>query len=80
MKYSGAHRHRATGFVTPAERHAGQDAAVLAKRDAIYAEAKRKHPSCWSGPTRNWAPRKTVWLNPDLDDPIYQQYQQSETA
>lgn len=78
--YNHEHRHSAIRFVTPSERHNGQDTAVLAKRDAIYAEAKRKHPGRWSGPTRNWRPRKIDWLNPDLEDPIYQMDQQLEEA
>lgn len=40
--YNHEHRHSAIRFVTPAERHAGQDSEVLAKRDAIYAGAKRQ--------------------------------------
>jgi len=78
--YNHEHRHSAIRFVTPGERHAGQDTEVLASRDAIYAEAKRKHPGRWSGSTRNWTPRKTAWLNPDLDDPVYQLDQQLEAA
>lgn len=78
--YNHEHRHSAIRFVTPAERHAGQDEAVLAKRDAIYAEAKRQHPGRWSGSTRNWTPRRTAWLNPDQEDPIFQQDQQLEAA
>jgi len=27
-------------------------------------EAKAQHPERWSGPTRNWTPVKTVFLNP----------------
>ncbi|MDR5898834.1 DDE-type integrase/transposase/recombinase [Halomonas vilamensis] len=78
--YNHEHRHSAIRFVTPAERHAGQDLAVLAKRDEIYVEAKRKHPIRLSGSTRNWTPRKTAWLNPDAEDPVHQQNQQLEMA
>jgi len=46
--YNHEHRHSAIRFVTPVERHAGQDDEVLAMRDAIYAEAKRQHPGRWS--------------------------------
>jgi transposase InsO family protein len=78
--YNHEHRHSAIRFVTPAERHAGQDEAVLAKRDAIYAEAKRRHPGRWSGTTRNGAPRRTAWLNPDQEDPLFMQDQRLDAA
>ena len=74
------HRHSAIRFVTPGERHAGLDNEVLARRDAIYAEAKRQHPGRWSSATRNWTPRRTVWLNPDQEDPLVQKDQRLEAA
>jgi putative transposase len=37
--------------------------AVLEARDALYQEAKAKHPARWSGPTRNWEKTHVVWLN-----------------
>jgi putative transposase len=52
-------------FVTPHERYAGQDTALLAKRMDVYEAAKAKHPQRWSGPTRNWQPVQVVLLNPD---------------
>ncbi|WP_035160534.1 integrase core domain-containing protein, partial [Cobetia crustatorum] len=78
--YNHEHRHSAIRFVTPGERHAGLDNEVLARRDAIYAEAKRQHPGRWSSATRNWTPRRTVWLNPDQEDPLVQQDQRLEAA
>jgi len=62
--YNDVHRHRAIRFVTPAQRHAGQDLALLAQRDAVYAAAKARQPARWSGRTRDWSPVETVWLNP----------------
>lgn len=58
--YNHEHRHSAIRFVTPGERHVGQDDDVLARRNTIYAEAKRQQPERWSGTTRNWTPRRTV--------------------
>lgn len=52
-------------FVTPEERHRGQDKAILAKRETVYDIARAKHPQRWSGPSRNWAPAGSVWLNPE---------------
>ena len=63
--YNEEHRHGAIGFVTPAQRHAGMDAALLNNRIAIYAAAKAKHPERWSGATRNWQPVLVVHLNPE---------------
>lgn len=63
--YNHEHRHSAIHFVTPGERHAGQDTALLAKRVEVYEAAKAKHPQRWSGSTRNWVPVSVVHLNPD---------------
>ena len=63
--YNHEHRHSAIRFVTPAERHAGLDGALLDKRIALYAAAKERHPERWSGATRNWQPVSVVYLNPD---------------
>lgn len=63
--YNHHHRHSAIRFVTPAQRHAGLDTAILAQRAATYAHAKAQHPQRWTGPTRKWAPIPVVWLNPE---------------
>lgn len=63
--YNHEHRHSAIGFVTPAQRHAGLDAALLRNRTTIYEAAKRRCPQRWSGATRNWQPIQVVHLNPD---------------
>ena len=64
----GKHRHSAIRFVTPHERHAGQDGALLAKRADIYEAAKAANPQRWSGATRNWDPVLVVHLNPEKHD------------
>ena len=63
--YNDEHLHSAIKFVTPAQRHAGDDIAILAKRDQVYRAARAKQPQRWSGNTRNWEPIKEVLLNPD---------------
>ena len=63
--YNEQHRHSAIRFVTPAQRHAGLDRALLGKRADVYEAAKQKHPERWSGNTRNWQPIDVVHLNPD---------------
>jgi putative transposase len=51
--------------VTPAQRHAGLDGALLRKRVEVYETAKARHPERWSGVTRNWEPVTVVHLNPE---------------
>ena len=65
--YNEEHRHSAIRFVTPAQRHAGEDAAILERRHEIYQRKRAEHPQRWSGSTRNWEPVGKVWLNPDDD-------------
>ena len=62
--YNQSHRHSGLKFVTPDQRHKGEDTTVLNQRNAVYEEAKACHPERWTGQTRNWKPIKEVWLNP----------------
>jgi transposase InsO family protein len=63
--YNTEHRHSAIRYVTPDERHAGADVAILARRRLLYERARRRTPRRWSGNTRNWAPVADVLLNPE---------------
>lgn len=63
--YNEKHKHSALKFVSPAQRHRGDDVKILAKRDEIYRQAKEANPSRWSGETRNWQRPGTMTLNPD---------------
>ena len=63
--YNHEHRHSAIQFVTPAQRHARLDTAILTHRKAVYEAAKARNPERWSRQTRNWNPVKVVYLNPD---------------
>ena len=63
--YNTEHRHSAIRFVTPDQRHRGEDRALLAGRHQIYELARAARPERWSGRTRNWQPIGPVWLNPD---------------
>ncbi len=67
--YNDEHCHSSIKFVTPAQRHRGEDKAVLKKRDNVYELAKAKHPERWSGKTRNWNPEGAVTLNPEKKKP-----------
>ena len=62
--YNEEHRHSGLKFVTPGQRHRGQDIAILEQRRQLYEAAKNQCPGRWSGKTRNWEPVKTVYLNP----------------
>ena len=62
--YNHDHRHSAIKFVTPHQRHTGQDISILAGRKEVYEKAKTANPHHWTGETRNWEPVKTVSLNP----------------
>jgi len=68
--YNFEHRHSGIRYVTPAQRHAGEDHAILAARHALYTEARELNPARWSGNTRNWAPIGAVTLNPERDSVI----------
>ncbi len=63
--YNEQHRHSALRFVTPAQRHRGEDQALLAQRKQVYEQARQEKPERWSTVTRNWSPVGEVWLNPD---------------
>lgn len=63
--YNEEHRHSRIGFVTPGERHRGEDKALLAKRHDVYQAARKANPARWRSQTRNWAPVGTVMLNPE---------------
>jgi len=63
--YNTEHRHSAIRYVTPDQRHAGADLAILARRRVVYERARRRTPGRWSGKIRNWAPVVTVVLNPE---------------
>ena len=65
--YNHEHRHSGIRYVTPAQRHVGQDGPVLAARHAVYEDARQRHPQRWTGSTRNWTPVGVVTLNPERD-------------
>jgi putative transposase len=68
--YNEEHRHSAIRYVTPAQRHAGQDRALLAARHEIYQRARQNAPRRWSRSTRNWTPVDAVTLNPERDSVV----------
>ena len=65
--YNTEHRHSGIRYVTPAQRHAGEDVAILAARHELFLKARDLHPARWSGATRNWSPVGPVTLNPERE-------------
>jgi putative transposase len=64
--YNEEHCHSGINFVTPAQRHRGEDQAILAKRKQVYEQAKAQHPERWNGrATRQWDYIEEVYLNPE---------------
>ena len=63
--YNHEHRHSGIHYVTPEQRHTGEDQAILKQRQAVYEAAKAKKPERWSRGTRNWDWQAEVCLNPD---------------
>ena len=63
--YNLVHRHSAIKFVTPEQRHNGEDIEILAQRKALYEQVKQARPERWSGNTRDWSRPDKVLLNPD---------------
>lgn len=63
--YNDEHCHSRIGFVTPSQRHGGQDKELLQSRRSVYTQAKAKNPHRWSGEIRKWEHITKVALNPD---------------
>jgi putative transposase len=77
--YNHEHHHSGLRYVTPAERHAGQDCALLGHRHALYLQARERNPRRWSGQTRNWTPITAVTLNPERDAVVQAALVQSQS-
>lgn len=63
--YNEEHRHSALKYVTPAQRHRGQDKELLDKRVQLYEKARQANPQRWSAGVRNWQLEDAVYLNPE---------------
>jgi transposase InsO family protein len=66
--YNDEHRHSSIGFVTPSQRHAGLDVAILERRKTVYAKARLCNPNRWSMSVRDWTRIDVVHLNPAKTD------------
>ncbi|WP_339779354.1 IS3 family transposase [uncultured Marinobacter sp.] len=64
--YNHEHKHSKLRFVTPHERHSGEDAAILAQRQRVLEQAKKRTPGRWGRrPIRNCEPVGSTTLNPE---------------
>jgi len=63
--YNHEHRHSGIRYVSPAQRHAGDDTAILAARHTVYCHARARTPRRWARCTRNWSAVGPVALNPE---------------
>jgi transposase InsO family protein len=77
--YNVEHRHSGLRYVSPAQRHDGQDQGILAARREVYEQAKARHPARWSGQTRNWTASEAVTLNPERDHVISTALKEAKT-
>lgn len=65
--YNNEHCHSQIKFVTPHQRHTGEDKLVLESRKSVYQKAKAKNSQRWSGNERDWTHIEAVQLNPEKD-------------
>ena len=63
--YNFEHKHSRIKYVTPQQRHTGEDFDILNVRKQVSADAREKNPNRWSQNTRNWEYIKEVNLNPE---------------
>jgi transposase InsO family protein len=61
--YNLEHRHSAINFVTPEQRHTGEEHRILLARRRVYQEARKRNPERWTGKSRSWEPVLEVKLN-----------------
>ncbi|MGB9619464.1 MAG: IS3 family transposase [Armatimonadota bacterium] len=64
--FNNTHLHSALGYVTPADRRAGRDVEIFARRNKTIEVARRSHPERWgSREPRRWIATEKVVLNPE---------------
>jgi putative transposase len=68
--YNNEHLHSGLNFVTPNQRHNGQDKAQLTHRKEVLESARLKHPERWSKATRNCEPVGEVYINKPAENEL----------
>lgn len=66
--YNNVHLHSGIKFVTPMQRHRGEDVAILERRTLTYQKAREKNPIRWGRGIRNWTRQVEVVLNPPVSE------------
>jgi transposase InsO family protein len=66
--YNEEHHHSSIKFVTPMQRHYGEDVAILQKRKETYIAARNNRPDRWSRNIRNWDRIEEVYLNKQIEE------------
>lgn len=61
--YNNKHRHSKINFVTPAQRHRGEDRVILENRKLVLEKKREADPLRWSRGVRNCQPAGPVSLN-----------------
>ena len=62
--YNEEHLHSGIKFVTPTQRHQGNDIAILANRKSVYQKARMLYPERWNGrKIKSFDHKKEVFLN-----------------
>jgi putative transposase len=61
--YNREHMHSGIQFVTPHDRHYGQDIEILETRRKTYQEAYSRNPARWSRKPKSWEQEKVVGIN-----------------
>lgn len=63
--YNTEHKHRSLNFVTPAQKHSGQDHEILRARKEVLETKRQNHPNRWiQNHSRNCNPTTEVNLYP----------------
>ncbi|WP_090272069.1 hypothetical protein [Halopseudomonas litoralis] len=71
--YNTEHRHSKLRFVTPEQRHSGDDAVLLEQRKRALEQAKHSMPSRWgTRPVRKREPVGSTTLNSEKERPMKQ--------
>ena len=60
--YNTEHRHSGIGYVTPMQRHTGEDIEIFEKRNKVYEVARVKNPERWSKKIKEWSKTSVVYL------------------
>lgn len=71
--YNHGHKHRNLKFVSPAQRHAGEEKNIFAQRTVVYEAARARNPARWSRTIRDWSLPKEVWLNRPAEESALRQ-------